>query len=136
MGMRGVGRELRHPLVVTVLLATVLFAALAFAVGDVRESSLNAPVVAIVILAAFGFILLQVLFTGWRDWTVMGAGLLLFFVAVVLLFIHVGIGIWGNEAERSDLWLSASRACFAVGGVASVIGAGLKVHLHGRVPVA
>lgn len=109
-------RSLFHPLVILlVLIASVLIALL---IPDEEQTKryVDSPMLTIISLAYLSAAIVMVSRTGWRLWTVLGAGLLATMLGDALLYAYILIPRLGIEVPFRPVWLEMIRACLVVGG--------------------
>lgn len=114
---------MKHPLVLLAAATVVAFALLWFVNID--------PFIMAIIIAAYGFSCLwQLILTGWRFWTVLGAGLFASELGVSLYFGYLLTRRLTTEPPFDEAGLTLVRALVLVGGL--FVLAGWRLRSHGR----
>lgn len=105
-----------HPLIVLVTLVTITLIALLRAGEAQTKHYFDPPMLAVISLAYFSAALMMMSRTGWRLWTVLGAGLLATILGDAVLYAYILAPRIGVELPFREERLALIRALLVIGG--------------------
>lgn len=115
---------LRHPLLWLLALCTVAIVVL-HALDVASIANRIDPVILVVISISYGVSALSMLVrTGWRNWSILGAGLVATLIGDTVFWVLALLraGGWTPAIDHRDDTLDVTRALFAIGGPFVLVG--------------